>query len=64
MSMDINSHKRTSAHAMVWCVGQQAITLPNIDPDLCRHSMSLGHKKMSYQVHVFMQKEYIMHHIG
>ena len=30
-------------------VGQQAITWANVDPDICRHMVSLGHNELSWQ---------------
>ena len=38
-------------------VGQQAITWANVDPDLCRHMVSLGHNELTkhHQKHISVE---------
>ena len=47
MPQNIANKKSTLVQIMAWCrVRKQAITGANIDPDLCRHTASLGHNKL------------------
>ena len=39
--------KSTLVQVTAWCVWQQAITWANVNPDLCRYMVSLGHNVLS-----------------
>ena len=39
---------QVSTGSGIGAVSQQAVTLTNVDPDLCRHMASLGHNELSH----------------
>ena len=47
MSLDVTDDKSTLVQVMVAAVRQQAIIWTNVDPDLCRHMASVGHKELN-----------------
>ena len=48
MPMDLTDGKSTLVQVMAWCHQQQAITWANVDPDLCRHMVSLGPNELTH----------------
>ena len=50
MPLDLTDDKSTLVQVMAWCrqaTKQQAITWANVDLDLCRHMVSLGHNELN-----------------
>ena len=45
--LDLTDGKSTLVQVMAWCRQAQAITWANVDPDLCRHMVSLGHNELN-----------------
>ena len=41
MPQNSTDDKATLVQVMAWCRCQQAIAWANVDPDLCRHTVSL-----------------------
>ena len=52
MSLDFTDDQWTLVQVMAW--RQQAITWANVDPDLCRHMVSIGHNELNTTAHVMM----------
>ena len=48
--MDLTDDKSTMVQVMVGAVRQQPITWANVDPDLCRYMVSLGHNELMSQI--------------
>ena len=46
-ALAFTNDKSTLVQVMVWCRQAQAITWANVDPDLCRHMVSLGHNQLT-----------------
>ena len=42
MPLNSTDDKSTMVQVMAWCRQAQAIAWANVDPDLCRHMVSLG----------------------
>ena len=50
MSADFTDDQSTLVQVMAWPSGHYSA---NVDPDLCRHMVSLGHNELSQDVSVF-----------
>ena len=46
MPQNLTNEKSTLVREWLGAVTQQAITLANVDPDLCRHMASLSHNEL------------------
>ena len=48
MSLDFIDDQSALVQIMAWCRQATSITWANVDPDLCRHMVSLGHNELRY----------------
>ena len=58
MSLDFTDDQSTLFQVMAGAVRQQAITWDNVDPDLCRHMVSLGHNELRMSSYPYRNSRY------
>ena len=64
MLLDFTDDQSSVVQVMAWCIRQQAITWASVDPDLCRHMVSLGQNELivisAIQYFIFYDMIYVL----
>ena len=64
MALGFTCDKLTLVQVMAWCLGHQAITWTNVDPDLSHHMASLDHKELNMLSQHVVKKTCCLLHVS